>query len=100
MLWSSPNREPDYDYDEDKYDDDDYDDTQIFEEWRLDFENSFAESQKKQDELWNESQRKFKQQLQHRHEELSRKLNKGFIRVQEHMDTTISNVEDRLNDRI
>ena len=60
----------------------------------------FAESQKKHDELWNELQRNFKEQLQDSHEELSRKPNKGFIRVQKHMDTTISNVEDRLNDGI
>ena len=43
--------ESDYDYDEGKYDEDDYDDTQTFEEWRLDFERSYAEAQKKQDEL-------------------------------------------------
>ena len=43
--------ESDYDYDEGKYDEDDYDDTQTFEEWRLDFERSYAESQKKQNEL-------------------------------------------------
>ena len=34
------------------------------------------------------------------HEELSRKIDKGFIRIQKHVDTTISNVEDRLNEII
>ena len=39
--------ESDYDYDEGSYDDEDYDDTQTFEEWRIDFENSYADSKKK-----------------------------------------------------
>ena len=34
------------------------------------------------------------------YDELSKKLNRGLIRIQKHSDTTILNVEDRLNDRI
>ena len=87
--------ESDYDYDEDKYDADDYYDTQSFEEWLLDLERSYAESQKKQNELLIE----FHNRQAESHEELSKKIDRGFIRMQKDVDTTISNVEHSLNNR-
>ena len=35
--------------------------------------------------------------LRDRDKELSRKLNKSFMRMQKHVDTTILNVQDRFN---
>ena len=48
---------------------------------------------KKQNELLVE----FQNRQAELHKELSKKINKGFIRIQKHVDTTISNAEDRLN---
>ena len=92
--------ESEVDYDEDNYDDDDAnddDDMQTFEEWRIEFEIKNAESATKLKEDISDI---MNEKIDNSRHELSKMLDKGFSKMQKHIDTNINNVVVTMNEKI
>ena len=86
--------------DEENYDDDndnDDDDMQTFEEWRIEFEIKNAESARKLKEDISDI---MNEKIDNSRHELSKMLDKGFSKMQKHIDTNINNVVVTMNEKI